>query len=76
MFENVERHIIISILKRTNGNQSAAAKELGTTKRRLQYRVLKYISISANFAPPMNHNKLIFMIDNTINEKEAYNEDT
>lgn len=40
--ENVERHIIISILKRTNGNQSAAAKQLGTTKRRLQYRVLKY----------------------------------
>ena len=40
--ENVEKHIIIAVLKRTNGNQSAAAKELGTTKRRLQYRILKY----------------------------------
>lgn len=37
-----EKHIIISALKRTGGNQSAAAKQLGTTKRILMYRIHKY----------------------------------
>lgn len=34
-----ERDIIIDALKRTNGNMSAAAKELGTTARILRYKV-------------------------------------
>jgi len=37
-----EKHIIISALKRTGGNQSEAAKQLGTTKRMLTYRIHKY----------------------------------
>lgn len=40
--ENVEKHLIISVLKQTRGNQSKAAKQLGTTKRRLRYRLSKY----------------------------------
>ena len=40
--ESVEKHIITSVLKRTNGNQTEAAKQLGTTKRKLNYRVHKY----------------------------------
>ncbi len=37
-----ERHIILSALEQTGGNQSKAAKRLGTTKRILAYRVRKY----------------------------------
>ncbi|MHB8770215.1 MAG: helix-turn-helix domain-containing protein [Syntrophales bacterium] len=37
-----ERHIIVSALEQTGGNQSKAAKRLGTTKRILAYRVRKY----------------------------------
>ncbi len=37
-----ERHIIISALERTGGNQKKAALQLGTTKRILAYRVRKY----------------------------------
>ncbi len=37
-----ERHIIVSALEQTGGNQSQAAKRLGTTKRILMYRVRKY----------------------------------
>ena len=37
-----ERHIIISALEQTSGNQSKAAMRLGTTKRILSYRVRKY----------------------------------
>ena len=37
-----EKHIITSALKRTGGNQSEAAKQLGTTKRILTYRIHKY----------------------------------
>lgn len=40
--ETVEKHLIILVLKRTRGNQSEAAKQLGTTKRRLRYRLSKY----------------------------------
>ncbi|MDD5168446.1 MAG: helix-turn-helix domain-containing protein [Syntrophales bacterium] len=43
-----EKHIIASALKRTGGNQSEAAKQLGTTKRILMYRIHKYgIDINA-----------------------------
>ena len=49
--ENVERHIIISILKHTNGNQREAAKQLGTTRRRLHYRVSKYHIDVSQFRP-------------------------
>ena len=46
--ENIERHIIVSALKRTNGNQVEAAKQLGTTKRIIALRVQKYkIDINA-----------------------------
>lgn len=37
-----EKHIISSALQQTGGNQSKAAKRLGTTKRILMYRVQKY----------------------------------
>lgn len=40
--EDFERHIIVSALKRTHGNQSEAAKQLGTTKRIIRYRIQKY----------------------------------
>jgi len=39
---DVERHIIAAALRRTGGNQSEAAKQLGTTKRILVYRIRKY----------------------------------
>lgn len=37
-----EKHIIVSALKRASGNQTAAAKMLGTTARIINYRVRKY----------------------------------
>jgi Nif-specific regulatory protein len=37
-----ERHIIVSALEQTRGNQTKAAMRLGTTKRVLSYRVRKY----------------------------------
>lgn len=37
-----ERHIIASALQRTGGNQTAAARQLGTTRRILRYRIRKY----------------------------------
>jgi transcriptional regulator with GAF, ATPase, and Fis domain len=37
-----EKHIIVSALKRTGGNQSEAARQLGTTIRILTYRIHKY----------------------------------
>ncbi|MCE5282732.1 MAG: hypothetical protein LLG93_11580 [Deltaproteobacteria bacterium] len=37
-----EKHIIISALERTGGNQSQAARQLGTTRRILMYRIRKY----------------------------------
>ena len=37
-----EKHIISSALRQTGGNQSEAARRLGTTKRILMYRVQKY----------------------------------
>jgi transcriptional regulator with GAF, ATPase, and Fis domain len=37
-----ERHIIVSALEQTGGNQSKAAKRLGTTNRILTNRIRKY----------------------------------
>jgi Nif-specific regulatory protein len=37
-----EKTVIMHVLTRTKGNQSAAAKLLGTTKRILTYKVHKY----------------------------------
>jgi len=37
-----EKQIIISALRQTRGNQSKAARRLGTTKRILTYRIRKY----------------------------------
>lgn len=37
-----EKHIIVSALEQTGGNQKKAALHLGTTKRILAYRVRKY----------------------------------
>jgi Nif-specific regulatory protein len=37
-----EKHIILSALEQTGGNQSKAAMRLGTTKRILSYRIRKY----------------------------------
>jgi Nif-specific regulatory protein len=38
-----EKSVIVHALARTKGNQSAAAKLLGTTKRILAYKVHKYV---------------------------------
>lgn len=37
-----ERHIIVSALEQTGGNQKQAAMRLGTTKRIIAYRIRKY----------------------------------
>lgn len=37
-----ERQMIVSALQQTSGNQSKAARRLGTTKRIFSYRVQKY----------------------------------
>jgi transcriptional regulator with GAF, ATPase, and Fis domain len=37
-----EKHIISSALERTGGNQSEAARQLGTTRRIIMYRIRKY----------------------------------
>jgi transcriptional regulator with GAF, ATPase, and Fis domain len=37
-----ERHIIVAAPEQTGGNQNKAAMRLGTTKRILAYRILKY----------------------------------
>ena len=39
---DLEKHLIVSALEQTGGNQSEAARRLGTTKRILMYRVRKY----------------------------------
>jgi len=49
-----EKHIIVSALKRTGGNQSEAAKQLGTTKRILIYRIQKYGIDINQFRSPEN----------------------
>jgi len=40
--EAFERHIIVSALARTRGNQVLAAKQLGTTPRVIAHRIRKY----------------------------------
>jgi len=40
--EAFEKHIIVSALARTRGNQSLAAKQLGTTTRVIAHRIRKY----------------------------------
>lgn len=37
-----ERHIVVSALERAGGNLSEAARQLGTTRRIIMYRVRKY----------------------------------
>ncbi len=46
---DLEKHIIVSALKRCAGNQSMAARQLGTTKRMLAYRVRKYGSMPSDW---------------------------
>ncbi len=40
--ENFERELIIAALKRTRGNQTKAAKDLGTSLRIINYKINKY----------------------------------
>ncbi len=42
LVEAYEKSLIISALKEVNGNQTKAAKILGTTKRIIQYKIKKY----------------------------------
>ncbi len=42
LLENYEKELIIDALKDANGNQSEAARLLGTTKRVIQYAIQKY----------------------------------
>jgi DNA-binding NtrC family response regulator len=41
--EERERHAIMEALKRNNGNRTAAAAELGISRRKLHYRLREYI---------------------------------
>jgi Nif-specific regulatory protein len=52
-----ERHIIVSALEQTGGNQSKAAMRLGTTKRILSYRIQKYGIDLGKFCKRNNGNK-------------------
>ncbi len=49
LVSNFEKDLIIDALKETGGNQSAAAKILGTTKRIIQYKIKKYNIDSSRF---------------------------
>jgi Nif-specific regulatory protein len=42
LVEALERRVIEEALERANGNQSMAARELGTTEQSLRYRIRKY----------------------------------
>ncbi|MCK9197885.1 MAG: hypothetical protein M0P16_13000 [Syntrophales bacterium] len=50
-----ERHIIVSALRRTGGNRTAAARQLGTTRRILMYRIRKYGIDVSQFCNPEKH---------------------
>jgi transcriptional regulator with GAF, ATPase, and Fis domain len=50
-----EKHIIVSALEQTDGNQSKAAMRLGTTKRIIAYRVRKYGIDLKQFSKTDNH---------------------
>ena len=53
-----ERHIITSALRRTGGNQTIAARQLGTTRRILRYRIRQYgIDVSQFCNPEKHHEK-------------------
>jgi transcriptional regulator with GAF, ATPase, and Fis domain len=54
---DLERHIIVSALERCAGNQSMAARQLGTTKRMLAYRVRKYGIDREQFVKNTYHKK-------------------
>jgi Nif-specific regulatory protein len=50
--EAFERDLIEEAIKYSNGNQSAAARELGTTKRVIQYKSAKYGIDCGKYKPP------------------------
>jgi Nif-specific regulatory protein len=50
--EAFERDLIEEAIKYLNGNQSAAARELGTTKRVIQYKSAKYGIDCGKYKPP------------------------
>ncbi|QJA05780.1 GAF domain-containing protein [Thermosulfurimonas marina] len=50
--EKVERELIVEALKETRGNQTQAAKLLGTTLRVLNYKIKKYGLDPRSFRPP------------------------
>jgi Nif-specific regulatory protein len=52
--ESQERALIIDALKETRGNQSKAAKLLGTTKRITQYKIQKFGIDPWQFRPKRN----------------------
>jgi len=52
-----ERHIIVSALRRTSGNRTAAAKQLGTTRRILMHRIRKYGIDVSQCRDPEKHPK-------------------
>jgi Nif-specific regulatory protein len=49
--ETQERELILAALRETNGNQTGAAKLLGTTKRIIQYRIRKLGIDARQFRP-------------------------
>lgn len=46
---DLEKNMIASALERTGGNQSEAARQLGTTRRIMMYRIRKYKIDMARF---------------------------
>jgi Nif-specific regulatory protein len=49
--ETQERELILGALRETDGNQTQAAKLLGTTKRIIQYRIQKLGIDASQFRP-------------------------
>jgi Nif-specific regulatory protein len=56
--ESQERNLIIDALKETRGNQSKAAKLLGSTKRITQYKIQKFGIDPWQFRPKQTSSKV------------------
>jgi Nif-specific regulatory protein len=54
LVQNYEKQLIVEALKETWGNQTEAAKALGTTKRVIQYKINK---LNINYKLFSHHNK-------------------
>jgi Nif-specific regulatory protein len=51
MVDNYEREVIIDALKRNRGNASAAARDLQTTQRIMNYKIRNLSIVPADYKP-------------------------